>query len=102
MKSVDEHTPGPWRALIGLERPVGAARMVADLVDGRPGLKEYRVVHFGERDGDAAADAELIAAAPDLLIIARAAKRMMRAGGCAGLTDREAEAFTELELRHLI
>jgi hypothetical protein len=58
------HTPGPWRVESGHEH---TGRTVAELVDGRPGLREWRIVHDGPEDGDAEADARLIAAAPDLL-----------------------------------
>ncbi len=62
-------TPGPWF----VERGAATARrQVAELVDGHTGHARWCIVHDGERDGDAAADARLIATAPELLDVARA------------------------------
>lgn len=64
-------TPGPWFA-----EPERASRRreVAQLTVGGGGatLKTWRIVHDGAEDGDAEADARLIAAAPELLTAAKA------------------------------
>ena len=57
------HTPGPWFVENGLAT---ARRQVAELVEGRTGLTLYRIVHDGQEDGDAEADARLIAAVPEM------------------------------------
>lgn len=69
-------TPGPWYA----ER-AGASgrRQVCDLVDGR--LTWWRIVHDGEADGDAEADAKIIAAGPSLLSALRNLVGLARVAG---------------------
>jgi hypothetical protein len=69
-------TPGHWRVETG---PEHTGRQVAELVSGTLGLGEYRIVHDGHEDGDAQSDAELIAAAPELLRLLR--KRIEMTGG---------------------
>lgn len=56
-------TPGPWFVERG---QATARRQVAELVDGRTGLARWCIVHDGKRDGDAEADARLIAASPTM------------------------------------
>ena len=63
------HTRGPWRVTTQPED----GRLIADLVDGRPGLRRYSIVHDGEEEGDAMADACLLAAAPEMLEALRSA-----------------------------
>ena len=64
------HTPGPWH--VEVEAARSGRRLIADLVGGFPGLTEYRIVHDGDAEGSAEADARLIAAAPDLYEALRA------------------------------
>jgi hypothetical protein len=71
-------TPGPWFA----ERALGSARrQVCDLVDGRGGLARWRIVHDGEEEGDAEADALLIAAVPEMADLLLAAWQHVSHGG---------------------
>jgi hypothetical protein len=66
---VSAHTPGPWHVEHGT--PSGR-RLVADLVEGGLRLTHYRIVHDGAQEGGGEADANLIAAAPDLLAALKA------------------------------
>lgn len=59
-----EHTPGPWYAVLSNEMVASSAQRGKWYVET---ADEYPVADVGEDDRETAANARLIAAAPDLL-----------------------------------
>lgn len=63
--SATRHTPGPWHVVKGLG--IGRAATIAEVVVGNGQALKVKAYHDLDEDFDAEADANLIAAAPDLL-----------------------------------
>lgn len=83
---MSKHTLGPWSVSDGLS----TRRLVADVQDGHQGLKRWAVVHDGKTEGDAQADARLIAAAPELLEACEQAIGVLTEPGVMGVDEWKA------------
>lgn len=67
------HTPGPWGWDAGIVPPDGPERYADIYVDGDDTI----IARFNDQIPEGRANARLIAAAPDLLVAAKAAKKFL-------------------------
>jgi hypothetical protein len=86
------HTPGPWTAVPSSSKPEGWDVLAPDCSEC---ASDGDVVVVADYISEA--DARLIATAPDLAIVARAAIRLLTPDQCATLTAEEEAAFGRVE-----
>jgi len=73
------HTPGPWRIDPKIRRGTdGGKHAFLEIVNGSSLFWTAKVQTFDDDKGEYAANARLIAAAPDLLAVLKAMRDMLR------------------------